>query len=562
MRKVLLGLFMAASIPTFSQFYPATVTEESYPPIAADFAFRAHHASAYSYPDVNVNGNTVDLYTYSWDGGGITGSGYIPGATIAIRQYPTGTTPDAGLPTGEDYNPAGFPLDDAASIEVVLLRRDTTMLVLTAYYQLSTEKFMLNLFKWDGSDLIQEPGYPIDITVNGPTADFEWIRMDALTLDKVILTWVEQGRIFTKAGKVAGGTLSFGNTAIVNAGDDDYDQSDVALIDVLEGEPQRVKVHYVYTTANHQKLFVGGLLFDNVLGASPGASLTLVAEDAQVTTGEYLLPRIDAPDRYATDDWSYVVEEYHSLVGSVIFAGLMHQPVLTHRELNTGIEIGFPVDISPWPNENTKPVVAYAAGGANIYYCWGYRSASLPPDPSINHSLIGLKMNNAGNFLEPAISDVRYSLAPFLLGRVSGTLSIALSGNNVNSSGLFMAFVQLFMSTTPPMDYYTMGIKVTPWSDNHFRPSGIEEQERISDIRVYPNPFSTYFQLSTERRFNDISIRLYDLLGRQLFYTSGDITEVNQYLQERSNNLATGNYFLHIVGDKEQPVVIKLSKTN
>src|SRR5690606_13106913 len=91
---------------------------------------------------------------------------------------------------------------------------------------------------------------------------------------------------------------------------------------------------------------------------------------------------------------------------------------------------------------------------------------------------------------------------------------------------------------------------------------GIEEEVMTSGIRVYPNPFSTYFQLSTESKLNELNIRLYDLLGRQLLYSSGNITEINRYLQEHSNDLARGSYLLYVVGDNEQPVVVKLSKTN
>lgn len=562
MKNLLLGLLMTASCPVFSQFYPANIPEVSYPPIPAGDAFRAHHSSAYSYPEVNVNGNTVDLYTYSWDGGGIIASTYVPGATIAIRQYPSGTTPDAGLPSGEDYDPTGFPTDDAASIEVVLLKRGTDILVLSAYYQISTERFMLNLFKWDGITLSQETGYPIDITVSASTVDFEWIRMDALALDKFIITWIENGRILTKAGKV-GASVDYGNTATLNVGDQAYDQPDVALIDVLEGEPQAVKAHYVYTTDDHQKLYVAGLLFNDVFSASAGAALTPVIEDAQTTTGTYGLPRIDAPDKYGTDDWSYVVEEHFTQVSSTIFAGIMHQPVLIHRKLNDATETGFPnLDLSPWPNQNVKPVVAYAAGGADIYYCWGYEGINPPPTPNINHSLLGLKMDNAGNFLAPAPGDMRYSFVPRMPLDVSGTISIALSGNNINSPGLFMAFVQLFMYPEEPADYYTMGIKVSPWSDAHFRPLDIEEQELASDLAVYPNPFTTYFQLRTERPFRKLSIRLYDPLGRQLLHTSGHVKEVNRQLQEHSADFATGNYFLYVTADKEAPVVFKLSKAN
>src|SRR5690606_6471112 len=128
MKKLLLGLLTAASMPAFSQFYPATITEDPYPNPAADAAWRSHHSSAYSYMNVPVGSNTYDLYTYSWDAGNLVTGSPIPGSGFAIRQYLPGAAPGSGTAFSQFYNPPGFPAGDAASIEVVLLRRGSDIL--------------------------------------------------------------------------------------------------------------------------------------------------------------------------------------------------------------------------------------------------------------------------------------------------------------------------------------------------------------------------------------------------------------------------------------------------
>src|SRR5690606_16494451 len=84
-------------------------------------------------------------------------------------------------------------------------------------------------------------------------------------------------------------------------------------------------------------------------------------------------------------------------------------------------------------------------------------------------NLIGLKIDNQGNFLIPAPTQVEYSMVADQLNEISPTLSIALSGSNIQSSGLFMAFAHLSSGG------YSMSIKATDWVDAHFRPTDMED---------------------------------------------------------------------------------------
>jgi len=546
MKKLLLCLLLGANRTGYSQFFPASVNEYTYPPAVNNIAMRSQNSSAYSYSNLN----NQDYYLYSWDGGSNL-STPVPASGFAFLEYATGS--GIGLPPQSSVNPTGFPAGDAVSIEVVLLQSSTELLVLCTYYQVSTKRFMLNLFSWDGANLNQVTGYPINLSV-APPSNFEWIRLDALDLNKFIITWSEGGDIYTKAGKV-GTNLTLGNTAQLAAQDMACNQPDVALINAEEIE--LVMAHYVYTSGNDTKLYVAGIRFEDVYTSAPLAILANNIEDLQTANGSYRLPRIDAPDDFAKDDWSYVVEDYDPLTGSIIFAGVMNQSIgLDHYRLNDGSEPGYPTaDLSAFPNVNTKPVVAYAESGSDIYYGWGYEGNNPSIPASIDYTLLGIKIDNLGNFLVPVPNQVDYSLVPQQLDDASPQLSLALSGSNTHSSGLFIAFTQSLATG------YSMGIKSTSWSDAHFRPSPVEIlPNTVADFSVYPNPFSTTIQLNSTRQVEPFEIQLFDPLGRIILKSSGSLAEVNQTLFRYSNRLAAGHYFLQISKDEGVQLIFKLSK--
>src|SRR5690606_36650709 len=344
------------------------------------------HNSAYSY----CNLNSKNYYVYTWDGGNNLSTPF-PSSGMSFLAYNTGTSIGAGF-AGSSVNPIGFPANDAVSIEAVFLQNSNHLFVACTYYMPSTQRFMLNLFSWDGANLNQETGYPIALSVAAPST-FEWIRSDALDLNKFIITWSEGGRIYTKAGKIVNNELDLGNTVQLKMVDMACNQPDVALINVESEE--LVMAHYAYTSNNNAWLYLASLPFNDVYSALPSSILPITIEDFQTSTGDYLLPRIDAPDSYDKDDWSYVVEENISGIGSSIFVGVMNQSIgLIHRNLNDGTEVGYPtVDLSPLPNTNTKPVVAYAQNSTDIYYCWGYEGNNPSPPGINNYALIGLKID-------------------------------------------------------------------------------------------------------------------------------------------------------------------------
>lgn len=77
-------------------------------------------------------------------------------------------------------------------------------------------------------------------------------------------------------------------------------------------------------------------------------------------------------------------------------------------------------------------------------------------------------------------------------------------------------------------------------------PTSIEEfiQETNDGLLVYPNPFSEYttIHINSEFRMQDAELRLYDVLGREVFFS--ELRTPNSELKR--NNLQSGIYFLSI----------------
>jgi hypothetical protein len=383
---VLMAFIMPFSAKGQSDFQPAVITEDTYPSSSQDIPLTPASITAYSYGDLMVAGVSVDLYVYTWD----PGSNNYPESGIAIRQYlPGSSVNNSTTPLSEDFNPAGWPVFQAHSSEAVILRSGGLIYVLAVYYHWQTHRFMVDLYRWNGVNLVQQTtlGFPMDITVNGGVP-FDWIHLDAHNLNDFIITWGENGHIYTKAGTAASG-FSMGNTAELDNGSIGMGASgepDVALV----RSPQGLIAHYVYVSLDAaNKLVETALDFNDVFTAPPPspnpALLPPVLEDVQNTPGYYDVPRIDGPDNFSSDDWSYVTTD-HRNGRDWVFSGVMASGALQHFILNDG-SLGNP-DISvaiSGQQENNRAVVAYDDSGENLYYGWYYFSTvNLPPGSIIS----------------------------------------------------------------------------------------------------------------------------------------------------------------------------------
>ena len=423
-----------------AQLFEPPLTIENYFPDSGE-PERSNNSSAYSAENLVINGSISNIFVWTWDHfrqpypPGIIGSG------LAVRQDTVGGFEQSA-------NPTGFPQDDASSIEAAFVKRSDSVFVLTTYYRPSLQKFFLDIYYFQsGSNLIQMPGFPLDITTSPfGVAHLGWIHLDVHNLDEFVIVWEEDGTLYTKAGRAS--TLTLGNTAIIDnslIGISTAIQPDVALIRSVQFGDQ-TNAHFVYTDLGKNKLLVSSLSFTDILTAPMLGSLYPNLEDMQSAgAGTFERPRIDAPDKFTYDDWSYVVlKQDFTNQQQIIFTGVRNNGIVNHYQLNDGSLSGLADISSTNPaslHYNEHPVVAYDLNGDHIYYCWNYNSTyDMPSIYSTDY--IGLKMRNDGNVVPVVGGGFRYWVVSETLNNASPVFSIALSTKNQNIEGLFMAYVR------------------------------------------------------------------------------------------------------------------------
>lgn len=542
-------------------FRPAITPETDYP--TNNVPIRSDNTSAYSYSGINVGGNPTDLYVFTWDKfSAATPSG--TGAGLAIRQ---------STPFAQSYNPPGFPVNDAASIEAAILYRNNTAYVLCSYYWISHQGFYVDLYHYLGGGVLQQVnGYPQNITAFGSADGLGWIHLDAHDLNEFVITWQEHGQILAKAG-TASNNFIMGNTAALDNSSINMPramQPDVALVSSPQTHDS-LMAHFVYTDTSTHWLVAATLHFDDILNTpAPLSTLSPLINDNQYNVHYFFdRPRIDAPDDFAYDDWSYAVQKTDTFTQQqLIYTGVMNNLLSTlfHFNLNDGSLNPALLDISPHTfsnlHDNYQPALAYDPIGREIYYCWNYYSnIDAPYPPLSDYAYIGLKIDNTGNLLMS--SPIQYWRVQVNPANISPAPSIALSGQNT-SAQLFMAFTQQQGTASG----YYMTTKLNPWTLASFRPgqgTGIDNHALQNTVQVVPNPFSEDFQLYAKTSTNQTyRIQLTDALGRIILAQKGMIAELNHQLAQAGlGQLPAGNYFLKLWGSDvaAQNVNFKLLKT-
>lgn len=81
--------------------------------------------------------------------------------------------------------------------------------------------------------------------------------------------------------------------------------------------------------------------------------------------------------------------------------------------------------------------------------------------------------------------------------------------------------------------------------------SSVEESENIKQIKLYPNPLERYLNLSFASKFLSYKIRIYDILGNEVFSSEYISNSEENNLQLDLKQLQSGTYYLKIEGGDE-----------
>ncbi len=549
-------------------FTPASVPDATFPTGLTDYSAGA---SAYA---INTRANTNNfLYVHTWD----AGPGLVGSAGIAAQEF-VGDATTGALVLNHSVD---LPQDDIMSLEAVIVEdvNHTTNYVVAVYYKNSTSTYEIDVYKWDNvtmMGLVQELGFPqaIDpaLTVGVQPG---WVRIDAIGHENFAITWTDNGSLFVTACHVWNAwPITFVRSnpmEIINADYPLFDQPDIALSSTRSG----IQTYISCTDDVHENMLVFQLPFSTILATPvtptpfPYTAAALIHEHPiTVSGGEYILPRIDAPDLLPSPNfvWSYVVREHtphhtnptlHDYIVAYIHDDINVE--YGHYTLNDGSVSGITDDLSETPNpnsggfrENTMPVVAFedwwniggagSTGGAMdaIYYGWYLNHGDAGTNLSNrDDALIGLKLKSDG-FLYTGW--VEYNVIPNVPDDCSSVPALAFSGNNgPEHGGLYIAFTQEGVAGNRMMGY-----KYVDWTGTEFRPELPPTRNNIADgLSVYPNPFTQGFTIKLPQdKGSTYSLSITDMLGRNILNLSGTIETLNKEVAD--NELESGHYILRL----------------
>ena len=124
-------------------------------------------------------------------------------------------------------------------------------------------------------------------------------------------------------------------------------------------------------------------------------------------------------------------------------------------------------------------------------------------------------------------------------------------------TGEYKLFIDVlrFYNSGNKVNYDTINIKLTNefpnYEENIIFTVGTVESKNIKQIKLYPNPLERYLNLSLASKFLSYKIRIYDILGNEVFSSDYISNSEENNLQFDLKQLQSGTYYLKIEGGDE-----------
>lgn len=527
------------------------------------------NVNAYSRSNTDINGVSSDLYVFSWDRGDVPNHFYDIYSGMAVRQYNNGIQINNGAtPIASDWideSNARYPSRYVSSLEPGILKNgDSTIIALTYYSGTNstplggfvTGDFYLNLYLWNYNNSNALTLYEtINLSHSGGQLLPGWIHQDVNNADSMVITWEQDGRIYTRAGVMTTTGLQLGKTSILDV---PYPgtKPDVAMMRNSNGT---LDLYYVFNEQNNQKLYVCQGDFTTLYNIA-GLPLPVSQLYSRVAMGTFGLPRIDAPDnaQYPNQEnvWSCVVRDHMPNRDFIFAATSSNLTGITEKFLNNGSLPGLPDITSVSINNGVedfscRPTVAFSNQDLNIFYAWTFRNPVWYTGNS-NPAFVSYLSVKTTVVLDPMNSPgYQYFVIPYYTyatGYENEYPSVALSTENDASSRLFSAFTE--GTYQHPLTPY-FGFKTIDWgSDNGFKPgvnTGIGETSDDGIFSVAPNPFHNSFRIQLNAKEGEtFHLTLYNILGQEVYADKGTLPHINKGLLNVERDLSPGTCFLEL----------------
>lgn len=553
MKKLLFSFLAAGLFPVAAQCqFMYSSVPEILSPADPDSLYDINQMAAYSMSGLDFPDMPSSLYVYSWGG---------PGGIGWIRK-------EQGNPANVlDEGTLVLPYLDAVSTDIAIIFGEQTDLtgptyqIIVAYTNYSGVFMDFYQCNVTGISLLQ--------TIQVSNLPGNRVSVDAHKLYGFAMAWdIGDGAIHTQNGYANGGVVTLGCENVLQVNGLPLIMPDIAI-----GHPETtgaLSLHYAAYTEDRQNVVEVTLPFDYVYNnCNPSIPVTPSVEDIMPISlaGGYFgdLPRIDCPDHYATDDWSYVAVEYasdwvtqtvYSKVRTARLAAFSVGPWVMHDDVNDG-SMGN-LDISsgpPYTYNANRPGIAYDPSGNYINILWHYPLVHIFSD----HDYIGVRLRNVG-----ALVDADYWIVDYNDKISPDAPALAISTQNDNSEEQFIVFA----GSDPGVTHESIDYEFLPLMNWGFKPgensTAIKNKQAGSfTVDCYPNPFTDVIRLQTDSKHtNDLlQVVLTDMSGKVIANCSGKIDAVNSALAHISAGLSKGIFFLKVHSSQaKENTVIKITK--
>lgn len=536
MKKILLACsFILLASFTYGQFTFPSEPEYIYPPANLDVGEASEIACTNIELQDYANLGPQNLFAYSWSNQSrsyLTWRRVDPNnATIndeGVLTLPSYRSIDVGIYKGEFPNAATF--------------------VIIAYYDQNPGNpgHFYRIYEFTPTGLIPSSNGQLSTS---PT--YGRISLDVHRALELGIVWEDNN---TNSLRVAYGGFGSGAFAITppkqinNTANATFPHMAVYC---ASGMGTGIKVVY-YDQAN-SNIRVISSTFTNILSA--GAIVNFATEDVappMYSTFDPHTLRIDCPEHYVQDNWSYVYHGYNSAFTQEYIACRVNTNTsFNSYELSNGLfGGGFPLY-----NILLNPTLTYSSDGNSIYYGWHYGDNNIG-NPNTNPGASGWRV--VVNLREDGVPfEQNYQCVtdPLLLGvdylADSHYPPVAFSRKAsdiiYNSNDMFVAYPVYAING----DHY-IATKLIHWGQGHFRPennTGIHKHETSeTTLRIAPNPFTGNFNISSMagNKKDQYQATLSDIRGTVLYKKTGNLDEINKSAAPYSEKLPAGIYLLNI----------------
>lgn len=440
--------------------------------------------------------------------------------------------------------------------EIAFIQHEGVTYVYLAYYRSidysspGPAGHYYDVYRWDNTTLTP---ISLDNPLGGQSTGYNRISIDAIDLNKILITWASESGIYVKAIASTGSGLVVGNDRLMT------ETSGRVAPDAAISYNTTADKFYVYVLSlNH---FAGSLYdyivdvqeYSNILTGS--GTVSFAWDDSRP---HYFNPihgmhgwvhQLDAPDRTDSARWAYtwLKEDF----------GDINTGYLPHTTMRLGTTFPFDVDLGEGLfgvyHVTRSMTVAYDENPRLVHFGFsGYYASATPIYDnyfSVMHKDDGSKADPLGFF--KIVANNPYGRPSFE--------NIAFSKANSNSKETFASY----NVSVPGFDGNAAELrhKHVPPPSGSFRQMALTKT--LSKVVLFPNPTNSGVQLQVPESIKgNLRLEIFDIKGRQVVELKGFASDINFELLTKTSALIPGTYFglLYQVETKETPIRVHFVK--